>query len=49
VRKVHVRLPRLRLRLNLNLGLICGLLVLVPALIGAEFITRGYERRRTGC
>src|SRR5258708_36866868 len=40
-------MPRLRLRLHLNLGLVCALLVLVPALIGAELVTQGYERRLT--
>src|SRR3984893_10363183 len=30
-----------------KLGLICALLVLVPALIGAELVTRDYERRVT--
>ncbi len=40
-------MPRLRLRLNQNLGLICALLALVPALIGAEIVTQGYERRVT--
>ena len=42
------RLPRL-LRLpsfpHLGLGLACGLLVLVPALLGAELTTRLYEQR----
>jgi signal transduction histidine kinase len=40
-------MPRFRMRLNLNLGLVCALLVLIPALIGAELVTRGYERRVT--
>ncbi len=40
-------MPRLRLRLNQNLGLICALLAVVPALIGAEIVTQGYERRVT--
>jgi len=40
-------MPPLRLRLNQNLGLICALLALVPALIGAEIVTQGYERRVT--
>jgi len=30
-----------------KLGLICALLVLVPALIRAELVTQGYERRAT--
>jgi signal transduction histidine kinase len=30
-----------------KLGLICALLVLVPALIGAELVAQGYERRVT--
>ncbi len=30
-----------------RLGLICALLVLVPALIGGELVTQGYERRVT--
>ncbi len=46
---MRLRMPYLRLRprLNLNLGIVCGVLVLVPALIGAELITQGYERRIT--
>src|SRR4030088_3486598 len=40
-------MPSLRLRLNLNLGLVCAALVLVPTLVGAEIVTRGYERRMT--
>jgi signal transduction histidine kinase len=45
--RVAKRMPRFRMRLNLNLGLVCALLVLIPALIGAELVTRGYERRVT--
>jgi signal transduction histidine kinase len=33
------------LRARLNLGLVCALLVLVPALVGAELVVRTYERR----
>jgi hypothetical protein len=33
--------------LKLNFGIACGLLVLVPALLGAELVVRGYERRIT--
>jgi signal transduction histidine kinase len=33
--------------LALNFGLACGLLVLIPALLGAELVVRGYERRAT--
>jgi signal transduction histidine kinase len=43
VKKVRLSLPRPRLRLNL--GLTCALLVLVPALLGAELVVRAYERR----
>jgi len=34
-------------RVGLNLGVLCAVLVLVPALIGAELIVRDYERRVT--
>ncbi|MDQ6673033.1 MAG: PAS domain-containing sensor histidine kinase [Chloroflexota bacterium] len=34
-----------RLRLRLNLGLVCALLVLLPALVAAELVVRAYERR----
>jgi signal transduction histidine kinase len=33
------------MRLRLNLGLICALLVLLPAVLAAELIVRAYERR----
>jgi len=36
-------MPRLRLRLNL--GLVCALLVLLPAVLTAELVVRAYERR----
>ncbi len=41
--KVLRSLPRPRLRLNL--GLVCALLVLLPALVAAELAARAYERR----
>jgi signal transduction histidine kinase len=38
---------RFKKLLTLNFGIACGLLVLVPALLGAELVVRGYERRAT--
>ena len=46
----RTRLPSWRrptFKLNINLGLACAVLVLIPALLAAELITRGYERRIT--
>ncbi|MGI9148289.1 MAG: ATP-binding protein [Chloroflexota bacterium] len=40
---MRFRLPRPRLRLNL--GLICALLVLIPAVLAAELIAQAYEWR----
>ena len=45
VKKIRLSMPRPRLRLRLNLGLICALLVLLPAVLGAELVVRAYERR----
>jgi hypothetical protein len=36
-----------RTRLRLHLGVLCGLLVLIPAVLVAEVVTRTYERRAT--
>ena len=43
--KVRPNMLRLPMRLRLNLGLICAVLVLVPAVLAAELVVRAYQRR----
>jgi signal transduction histidine kinase len=45
VKKMRLTMPGVRLRLREHLGLICALLVLLPAVLAAELAVRAYERR----